>query len=173
MPSTRPSRLKVNNSSGVQHYADPGSSGDTDHEEPTPKPPFRTMSKKRLSEVYNPDDGNYSSDTARVPLKSVNINDDAAEKRRRRRSAKNTIELENAEAGPSSGVHGADGSLDGPRGTGQARTAQQLQAVDQIPAVTVPLDVMSSNFEEWMKMATDNVREEHDSHTNAETSPEN
>jgi condensin complex subunit 2 len=26
------------------------------------------------------------------------------------------------------------------------------------PVINVPLDVMSSNFEEWMKMATDNVR---------------
>lgn len=161
MPSTRPSRHRANIQDGTSLYAESDSGGDTEHEEQTPKAPFRTMSKKRLSEVYHPDDGSYSSDTARVPLKSVNINDDAAEKRRRRRSAKNAAEVENAEAGPSSGGQVADGSLDVPRGTAQARMTQQLLSVAQAPAVNVPLDVMSSNFEEWMKMATDNVRELH------------
>jgi condensin complex subunit 2 len=83
----------------------------------------------------------------------VNINDDAAEKRRRRKSTKITV-VENAMAGPSS-----EGNMDADV-TETSRTAkqkQQLTSVAPPPVINVPKDVMSSNFEEWMKMATDNV----------------
>lgn len=155
MPSTRPTRPKANNGGSRPHYADSDSGGDTEHEEQTPKTTYRPMARKRLSEVFHSDDAHHSAESTRIPLQSVNINDDAAEKRRRRKSAKTAIEAENAEAGPSSGGQGADN--DGPRNTAQARNAQPLLTVAQAPAVNVPLDVMSSNFEEWMKMATDNV----------------
>lgn len=158
MPSTRPSRSKAKSNDGPSLYAESDTDGDTEHEH-TPKPPLRTLSKKRFSDTYQPDDGSFSPDTGRVPLKSVNINDDAAEKRRRRKSAKIAVEAENAEAGPSSEVRGEDGTSDNSRVTAQARQKQQLLSIAQAPAVNVPLDVMSSNFEEWMKMATDNVRE--------------
>jgi condensin complex subunit 2 len=133
-------------------YADTDS--DTDAEQETPKKPRQNL-KKRLSEVYNPDaDHSFSSDPGRVPLRSVNINDDAAEKRRRRKSKKHAG-LENAQAGPSS--EGNSGEQDHPETSKTARQKQQLTSVAQTPVINVPLDVMSSNFEEWMKMATDNV----------------
>jgi condensin complex subunit 2 len=95
--------------------------------------------KKRLSEVYNDPDASFSSD--RTPLKSVNINDDAAEKRRRRKSIKIVVP-EDQEQQPEPG----------------RSKARLLNAVAPPPVINVPLDVMSSNFEEWMKMATDNAR---------------
>ena len=113
----------------------------------------RTLSKKRLSDVY---DASFSSDSGRLPLKSVNINDDAAEKRRRRKSAK-VVPQENAEAGPSSEANAPNTEEDS-RAVAQARQKQPVLAVAPAPIVDVPLDVMSSKFEEWMKMATDNVR---------------
>ena len=115
--------------------------GDTDLEE-TPKPAHRTLSKRRVSDVY---DASFTSESGRPPLKSVNINDDAAEKRRRRKSAKN-VPMD--EAGP---------NTDDARAAAHARQRQQLLSIDQPPTANVPLDVMNSNFEEWMKMATDNV----------------
>lgn len=130
-------------------YADTDSDVDTDRELPRqPRPHL----KKRLSDVYNPDnDRSFSSDPGRVPLRSVNINDDAAEKRRRRKSTKLAV-LENAQAGPSS-----EGNVGEPETSRTAKQKQQLTSVAQTPVIDVPLDVMSSNFEEWMKMATDNV----------------
>lgn len=111
--------------------------------------------KKRVSEVYHPDnDASLGSET-RAPLKAVNINDDAAEKRRRRKSTKITV-VENAIAGPSS-----EGNLELGDVSRTAKQKQQLKSVAAAPVIDVPLDVMSSNFEEWMKMATDNVREPH------------
>jgi condensin complex subunit 2 len=131
------------------HYADHDS--DTDNEQQTPKP-RRQHLKKRLSEVYNPDnDHSFSSDPGRVPL---NINDDAAEKRRRRKSLKN-LAMDNAQAGPSSEGNTGEQDADTSR---TMKQKQQLTSVAQPPVINVPLDVMSSNFEEWMKMATDNVR---------------
>ncbi|KAL4246253.1 Condensin complex subunit 2 [Abortiporus biennis] len=125
--------------------------GDTEPEQETPRPTNRTLSKKRLSDVY---DVSFNSDSGRAPLKSVNINDDAAEKRRRRKSAKIILPQENAEAGPSS--EGNMDVRDDPKAAAHAKQKQQLLSIAPGPAVNVPLDVMSSNFEEWMKMATDN-----------------
>ena len=97
------------------------------------------------------DDGN----PGRVPLKAVNINDDSAEKRRRRKSAKNPT-VENSEAGPS-----ASGGQDDPEdGTAHAhsRHKQALKSIIvETPTIDVPVDVRNSNYEEWMKMAMDNV----------------
>ncbi|KAL1943092.1 hypothetical protein VTO73DRAFT_4763 [Trametes versicolor] len=167
MPTTRP-RAAADASRSL--YADSDSGGDTEREQ-TPKPAARPTSKKRLSErLYDPDagDGSFSLDGApgpangaRPPLKSVNINDDAAEKRRRRKSAKVTIQLDddNAEAGPSSGAgtsEAANGSSDPARATTLGRTKSQMLNVPQAPVINVPMDVMSSNFDQWMKMATDN-----------------
>lgn len=114
------------------------SGGDTDKES-TPKAP---RLKKRLSEVHNDADASFSSD--RAPLRSVNINDDVAEKRRRRKSIK-VIPLDPEEG---------DQQEPGRSGQGKVR---MLTSAAPPPVINVPLDVMSSNFEEWMKMATDNV----------------
>ncbi|TFY59146.1 hypothetical protein EVJ58_g5971 [Rhodofomes roseus] len=138
--------------------------GDTEPEEdvPTPRPTLRTMSKKRLSDVYVLEhEDSFTSDPGRAPLQSVNINDDMAEKRRRRKSAKVATAVQitdSAEAGPSStGANGEHGGAEGSTtAAAQARQKQQLLSVAQAPIINVPLDVMSSNFEEWMKMATDN-----------------
>jgi hypothetical protein len=136
-------------SPNAQQHAD-----DTDQEsEPdTPRP---QKLKKRLSEVYaaDQDAGSANSDPGRPPLKAVNINDDAAEKRRRRKSTKINV-IENAHAGPSS--EGAHDQADGGETSRGAKQKQQLNTLAP-PVINVSMDVMSSNFEEWMKMATDNV----------------
>ena len=129
---------------------------DPETEQETPRPQ-RSGIRKRLSEVYNPDnDASFVQDAAgvRVPLRSVNINDDAAEKRRRRKSTKITV-VENAMAGPSSEGTAAN---DVPEGSRAAKQKQQLNSVDPTSLLNLPREIMSSNFEEWMKMATDNVR---------------
>jgi len=58
---------------------------------------------------------------------------------------------------PSSSRPGADSQVAEGSRTAQARQKQQLMSVVETPIVNVPLDVMNSNFEEWMKMAMDNV----------------
>lgn len=116
-------------------YAD-----ETDEEPETPRPQ-KTHFRKRLSEAQIADnDPSLTLDNTRV-----RINDDAAEKRRRRKSTKVYPEglLEQETAGESSK-------------TGRQKQLNSLAA----PEINVSLDVMSSNFEEWMKMATDNVRSE-------------
>ncbi|KAH9000295.1 barren [Lactarius akahatsu] len=133
-------------------YAD-DSSGETDVEE-TPRQRGKSQAvRKRISDTRDKsftDDGN----PGRVPLKAVNINDDSAEKRRRRKSAKNP-NAENAEAGPST-----SGPQDDPEdGTGHAhsRHKQALKSIIvETPIIDVPIDVRNSNYEEWMKMAMDN-----------------
>ena len=161
-----PSRRQATHAS----YAESDSGGDTEREQ-TPRPaPARTLSKKRLSERVDPD-GSFSVDNTagasgsngRAPLANVNINDDAAEKRRRRKSAKVTVILDpadEADAGPSSlpnGAESSEGSGESSRGANLARQKSQLLNVPQAPVINVPTDVMSSNFDQWMKMATDNV----------------
>lgn len=130
---------------------DSDSGGDTEPD--TPKPILRQGSKKRISDIYG-GDNDAQSDSGRVPLRAVNINDDAAEKRRRRKSTKLAV-IDNAEAGPS--TERQDQAE--PSKAAQAKQKQQqINSVAPPPIINVPLDVMSSNFEEWMKMATDNVR---------------
>jgi condensin complex subunit 2 len=135
MAASRRARVQ---STSQPSYADSDSDGDT---ESTPKAPRH--SKKRLSDVYNDADASFSSD--RAPLRSVNINDDAADKRRRLKSLKF--------APAPDPVHQEQQPLE------QSRSkARLLTSAAPPPVINVPLDVMSSNFEEWMKMATDNVR---------------
>lgn len=113
---------------------------DQESELETPRPQ-KTHLRKRLSEAQIVDnDASSTLDDARV-----RINDDAAEKRRRRKSTKVYPEgiLEQEITGESSK-------------TGRQKQLNSLAA----PEINVPLDIMSSNFEEWMKMATDNVRSE-------------
>lgn len=143
MPPARTARSRPADAAPVD--VDSDSAGDTENDdEPTPKP--QRIARKRISEAF---DASFTSDSGRAPLKSVNINDDAAEKRRRRKSTRPVIPLDDNEAGPSS---------EDPRAAAHARQKQQLLSVAEAPAIDVPLDVMNSNFEEWMKMATDNVR---------------
>jgi condensin complex subunit 2 len=151
MAPSRPSRARKDDED-VPSYAESDSGGDTEQEEPTPKP-HRTHSKKRVSDVY---EGSFAHDLGRSPLKSVSLNDDAAEKRRRRKSAKMAMmSTEDNEAGPS-----GEGSAETERDPTRSITLgkqKQLLPVDEAPKINLPLDVMNHNFEEWMKMATDNV----------------
>ncbi|KAJ7493441.1 condensin complex subunit 2/barren [Mycena galericulata] len=125
-------------------YAD---DSDQEGEQETPRP--RRPAKKRLSDAH---DVSFADSPPRQPLQSRNINDDTAEKRRRRKSTKITI-IENAQAGPSN-----DPSSDrDPAET--SRTARQKQPLNSVAAPVVEqrtLEILSSNFDEWMKMATDN-----------------
>lgn len=130
---------------------------DSDDTEPdTPKPNHRQGSKKRISDVHGLDsDASFASESGRAPLRTVNINDDAAEKRRRRKSTKLAV-IESAEAGPSSG-DGMDTGESSRAALAKQKPQQQLNSAVPPPVINVPRDVMNSNFEEWMKMATDNV----------------
>ncbi|KAJ7695086.1 condensin complex subunit 2/barren [Mycena rosella] len=131
-------------SSSQPLYADDDSDQEAEQETPRPQ-----RIKKRLSDVH---DVSFADSPPRQPLKSRNINDDTAEKRRRRKSTKITI-IENAEAGPS---NDPDNERD-PAET--SRTARQKQPINSVaaPMVEPPaLEILSSNFDEWMKMATDN-----------------
>jgi condensin complex subunit 2 len=125
-------------------YAD---DSDQEGDQETPRPQRTT--KKRLSDVH---DVSFADSPPRHPPKSLNIHDDTAEKRRRRKSTKITI-IENAQAGPSN-----EPSNDAET----SRTARQKQPLNSVAAPVVEprasLEILSSNFDEWMKMATDNVR---------------
>ncbi|KAG1781078.1 condensin complex subunit 2/barren [Suillus placidus] len=128
-----------------------GSDSGGDTEPDTPRPTLRQGSKKRISDMYGGENEAHS-ESGRPPLRAVNINDDAAEKRRRRKSNKLAV-IENAEAGPS--IERQDQAESSKAAQAKLRQ-QQLNSVAPPPVINVPLDVMSSNFEEWMKMATDN-----------------
>ena len=130
MPPTRQGR-SPNTSKSL--YAD---ESDQESEPETPRPQ-KTHVRKRLSEAQIPDnEPSLTSDNTHV-----GINDDAAEKRRRRKSTK---------AHP-------DGSLEQEAAGSKTGRQEPLNSV-AAPEINVSLDIMSSNFEEWMKMATDNVR---------------
>ncbi len=124
---------------------------DVDSDQGTPKP---QRLKKRLSEANAPDnDTSFTLESGRPPLrtKSVNINDDAAEKRKRRKSTKlNVIDT----ALPGSENMTSDADHGEPVRAGKQK---QLNTVAPPQISDTPFDVMNSNFEEWMKMATDNV----------------
>jgi hypothetical protein len=79
------------------------------------------------------------------------FNDDEAEKRLRRKSAKLLGQQPTM----------FDGLTDPGPGVNALNTGKQPVQLDSIvpaaPIINVPRDVMNSNFEEWMKMATDNV----------------
>ncbi|KAG2113164.1 condensin complex subunit 2/barren [Suillus discolor] len=130
-------------------HHDSDSGGDTEPD--TPRPTLRQGSKKRISDMYG-GESEAHSDTGRLPLRAVNVNDDAAEKRRRRKSNKLAV-IENAEAGPSTE---RQDQAESSKAAQAKLKQQQLNSVAPPPVINVPLDVMSSNFEEWMKMATDN-----------------
>ncbi|KAF8661344.1 hypothetical protein AX16_001439 [Volvariella volvacea WC 439] len=135
----------------AQENGHPPHADDTDNSDVERPRAYRHAHRKRLSEAYSDADASFASD-GRAPLVAVNINDDAAEKRRRRKSTKITA-IEEIRGGPSAeGSNDADG-LEATRG---AKQKQQLNAVAPPPVINVPLDVMNSNFEEWMRMATDN-----------------
>ncbi|RPD76481.1 barren [Lentinus tigrinus ALCF2SS1-7] len=162
MPTTR---IRPQQENSRSSYPESDSGGDTERET-TPRP-TTNRSRKRLSERIDPD-GSFSLDSStptgsnpRAPLKNVNINDDVAEKRRRRKSAKIAVPLDEdgPEAGPSSAGHpaeGAEGAAEGSKTAPLGRQKSQLLSIPQAPIINVPMDIMASNYDQWMKMATDN-----------------
>lgn len=149
-----PSRSTRHPRAQLSLYAD-GSSSESDSEQ-TPRQRGKSQAtRKRVSETQ---DRSFTEDAnpGRVPLKVVNINDDSAEKRRRRKSAKNPAN-DNSEAGPSTTSRQV-----GTEDAGAHAHSRHKQALKSIivetPTIDVPLDVRNSNYEEWMKMAMDNVR---------------
>ena len=121
------------------------------------KRPIRTDvgDKENAADGYAPGGASGSGGKTAMGLKRTEtagkFNDDEAEKRQRRKSAKLL--------GRQSTVF--DGLIDpGPGANGLNTGKQPVQLNSVVPAapiINVPRDVMNSNFEEWMKMATDNV----------------
>ena len=149
-----PSRSSRHPRAQLSLYAD-GSSSESE-EEQTPRQRGKPQAiRKRVSETQ---DRSFTEDAnaGRVPLKTVNINDDTAEKRRRRKSAKNPS-MDNPEAGPSSNDRQDDAEDAGAHA--HSRHKQALKSIIvETPIIDIPIDVRNSNYEEWMKMAMDNVR---------------
>nr|GAT42949.1 predicted protein [Mycena chlorophos] len=110
--------------------------------EDTPRP---ARLRKRLSDAHEVSFG----DSPPRPQRST-INDDEAEKRRRRKSTKIAIV---DEPGPSAPPQERDAS-------DTSRTARQKQPLNSVaaPVVDPPpaLEILDYKFDEWMKMATDN-----------------
>lgn len=148
-----PSRTTRHPRAQLSLYAD-SSSSESDNEQ-TPRQRGKSHSnRKRISETQ---DRSFTEDTnpGRVPLKAVNINDDSAEKRRRRKSAKNHP-IDNPEAGPSN--NGKQDDTEDVVAHAHSRHKQALKSnIVETPVIDVPLDIRNSNYEEWMKMAMDNV----------------
>lgn len=129
--------------------------------EATPKPkksaPPNARLKRRVSQ-FQPNDEDSEQ---RIPLKA--FNDELAEKRtlKRRKSSRMTMAfepLDDSQDAPE-GQNDASQSQEGvtaPRKTALARANPLKSVVAPGPMVPVPLEIMTSNFEEWMKMATDN-----------------
>ena len=124
------------------------------------KRPIRTDvgDKENAADGYAPNGAGGSSGSGgktTVNLKRTEtagmFNDDEAEKRKRRKSAKLLGQQSTT----------FDGLIDpGPAVNGLNAGKQPVQLNSVVPAapiINVPRDVMNSNFEEWMKMATDNV----------------
>ncbi|CUA78174.1 Condensin complex subunit 2 [Rhizoctonia solani] len=134
---------------------------DDDYEETVGEPSSKMKDlgkNKRRVDVLREAEGHSRSKS--VTMKSMDSsdlteNDDLSEKRRRRQSrvAAALIAEEEPDGGSSSGANASGPRT--PKKTAVAR-ANMLNAVDHTPLPAVSLDVMTSNFEEWMKMATDN-----------------
>ncbi|KAI0313533.1 condensin complex subunit 2/barren [Amylostereum chailletii] len=127
-------------------YADSDSGADTEVE--TPRPVKTSGSRKRLSEH----DKSFTEDSL-TRTKTVDLNDDAAEKRKRRQSAR--MPTENAIAGPSSAGAG-DGTGDGDENSRSLHARRRQQQLASIATIETPaLNPNLDNYEEWMKMAMD------------------
>ncbi|TRM65285.1 condensin complex subunit 2/barren [Schizophyllum amplum] len=129
--------------SSLPLYDDDSESGS--ERQATPKP-RKSNAKRRMSE-YHPPDGDSSLNDSRAALKESSMQDDAAERRRRRKSTKINV------------LPADDEEDEGRQQAESSRAPRQQRPLRSVPAPTtlnVPLDVMNSNFEQWMKMATDN-----------------
>ena len=139
--------------------------------EVTPRPTQKAARLKRRVSQYNPQEDESQQlgnpgDPFRIPLKPKN--DELAEKRslKRRKSRMSMgVRLEGGsfvaddETAPeiSQDPNGDAETQRTPKKTALAR-ANQLKSITAPAPVAAPIEILSSNFEEWMKMATDNVR---------------
>jgi condensin complex subunit 2 len=149
-------------------YSD--ASGTESEAEATPRPKQKAARLKRRVSQYNPQEDesqqfNSPGDSFRIPLKP--INEEVAEKRnlKRRKSRMSMgIGLDGGSfVADDEAAHGIPQDTSGdvetqktPKKTALAR-ANQLKSVTAPAPVAAPIEILSSNFEEWMKMATDNV----------------
>ncbi len=149
-------------------YSD--ASGTESAAEATPRPRQKAARLKRRVSQYNPQEDESQQfsnpgDSFRIPLKP--INDEVAEKRslKRRKSRMSMgIGLETGSlVADDEATHAASQDISGdvetqrtPKKTALAR-ANQLKSITAPAPVAAPIEILSSNFEEWMKMATDNV----------------
>jgi len=87
------------------------------------------------------------------------INDDSAEKRARREERVANKHLERKKVVAAAATHGSPlrNSNSGPGSPPRTPNGTVLQAVDDRPHTPVRKVPILANFEEWMKMATDNV----------------
>jgi condensin complex subunit 2 len=83
----------------------------------------------------------------------MNRNDDAAERAARRKSAHFALDLgkENGGAASPAGARSRQVS-----GAGAAQAGARRKRLSAIAPMPVSMEVMNTNFEEWMKLATDN-----------------
>ncbi|KAG8946082.1 hypothetical protein FRC04_012060 [Tulasnella sp. 424] len=171
---------------------DPENVSDEEFAQPTKR---GAKVKKRFSAVEIPlndiqnaadeDTGSDASDRATPPVvkglkrksSTIEMNDDNAEKRKRRKSAKHSVSYnkppnvgdheealrssqskradEDVPATPKKNASGSGSGPKTPKVSALAR-ANHLNAVAQTPVPAVPVDILNSKYEEWMKMATDN-----------------
>ena len=138
--------------------------------EVTPRPRQKAAKLKRRVSQYNPQEDESQQfsnpgDSFRMPLKP--INDEVAEKRnlkrRKSRMSMGHVLEAGSLAADDEAAHGASQDVNGeaetqrtPKKTALAR-ANQLKSITAPAPVAAPIEILSSNFEEWMKMATDNV----------------
>ncbi|KAG8897705.1 hypothetical protein FRC01_011207, partial [Tulasnella sp. 417] len=173
--------------------SDPENVSDEEFAQPTTK--RGAKGKKRFSTVEIPlndiqnaageDTESDVSDRVTPPVvkglkrksSTIEMNDDNAEKRKRRKSAKHSVSYnkppnlgDHEEALRSSPSKGGDddvlatpkknapGAASGPKTpkVSALARANHLNAVAQTPVPAVPVDILNSKYEEWMKMATDN-----------------
>jgi len=165
-------RARASRTAEPESYADSASDTEPEEDETPRKGAPRSRVKRRVS-AYALDatdtasQGQISTGQASTSTSAIrSLNDDLAEKRMRRKSHKL-----NVVADPSTSTgSAADGDGDDPhrtpkkKGTGKGnaprtpgRTGTLLNAVDRTPIPVVPIEISTSNFEEWMKLATDNV----------------
>ncbi|KZP01619.1 barren [Calocera viscosa TUFC12733] len=124
----------------------------------------KSRGKRRVSDIHA---------SPRMPLAEVDLNDDAAERRARRQSFKRSTSVRNVEEhGPKVERINSDKSVTVANASMVANTtankSTRVAALAMVnggghqissvaPQVPPPsLQILSSNFEEWMKMATDN-----------------
>lgn len=158
-PAT-PQMPRIARSKKVQENSD--SDSDPTDVEATPRAKRTAGGNSRLKRRVSQFQPNEDDNEQRIPLKP--FNDEVAEKRdlKRRKSARMTMAIDSTgvsqedQTTPGDASVGPDGQKT-PRKTALARANQLKSVVMPGPAVPVSLEIMTSNFEEWMKMATDNV----------------